>query len=139
MHYSFLGVRLQNAEINPYHQLSQSYHSHGFLHYWENSNLSYFNWSWSDTLKHSQLKCDCSLHAGYLLGFLFDPEDGSNLFFWEAGWLSLDYTALYHRRQSNLKWINIFCSLAVAFMSSYLAEFVFSVLIVSALNIQRPV
>jgi hypothetical protein len=38
------------------------------------------------------------LHAGFLLGLLFSPEDVSNIFLRNAGLLSQDYTALYPRR-----------------------------------------
>jgi hypothetical protein len=37
----------------------------------------------------------CLLHAGFLLGLFFDPEDGGNMFFQNVGRLSPDYTALY--------------------------------------------
>jgi hypothetical protein len=33
-----------------------------------------------------------------VLGLLFIPEDGGNMFLRNAGWLSPDYTALYPRR-----------------------------------------
>jgi hypothetical protein len=41
----------------------------------------------------------CVLHAGFLLGLLFNPEDGGDMFLPDVGWLSTDYTALYPRRQ----------------------------------------
>jgi hypothetical protein len=48
-------------------------------------------------------------HAGILLGFFFDPEDGGVIFFWNICWLSTDYTALYpNRRCENLKSFPIF-------------------------------
>jgi hypothetical protein len=37
------------------------------------------------------------LHDGFLLGFLFIPEDGRNLFLRKVGWLSTDCAALYSR------------------------------------------
>jgi hypothetical protein len=37
-------------------------------------------------------------HAGFLLGSFFDPEDGSDMFLWNVGWILTDYTALYLRR-----------------------------------------
>jgi hypothetical protein len=37
-------------------------------------------------------------HTGILLS-LFDPEDGGELFLWNAGRLSMDYKALYPRRK----------------------------------------
>jgi hypothetical protein len=33
-----------------------------------------------------------------LLGLHFDPEDGSDMFLWNSGWLLPDYIALYSRR-----------------------------------------
>jgi hypothetical protein len=36
----------------------------------------------------------CQLHAGFLLGLLFNPEDGGNMFLQNAGSLSVDYTVL---------------------------------------------
>jgi hypothetical protein len=37
-----------------------------------------------------------------LLGLLFNPEDGSNIFHQNMGWLLLDYEALDHKRQKSL-------------------------------------
>jgi hypothetical protein len=34
-------------------------------------------------------------HAGFLLGLFFDPDDGSDMFLRNVGWLSTDYAALY--------------------------------------------
>jgi hypothetical protein len=36
--------------------------------------------------------------AGFLLGVIFDPEDGGDIFLRNIGWLSTDYMALYPRR-----------------------------------------
>jgi hypothetical protein len=41
------------------------------------------------------------LHAGFLLGLFFDPKDGGNMFLRNVGRLSMDYTALYPRRQNS--------------------------------------
>jgi hypothetical protein len=38
------------------------------------------------------------LHAGFLLGLFFDPEDGSDMFLRKVGRLSTDYMTLYSRR-----------------------------------------
>jgi hypothetical protein len=38
------------------------------------------------------------LHAGFLLGLLFNPEDVGYMFFRKAGLISTGYTALYPRR-----------------------------------------
>jgi hypothetical protein len=39
--------------------------------------------------------------AGGKPGLFFDPEDGSDMFIRNVGWLSTDYTALYPRRQNS--------------------------------------
>jgi hypothetical protein len=39
------------------------------------------------------------VHAGFLLGLFFDPEDGNEMFFRKVGCLSTDYIGLYPRRQ----------------------------------------
>jgi hypothetical protein len=41
------------------------------------------------------------LHVGFLLSLLFDPEDGSGIFFRNVDWLSPDYTVLYSRRYNS--------------------------------------
>jgi hypothetical protein len=41
------------------------------------------------------------LHVGFLLGLLFDPENGGVMFLQNVGLLSLDYTALYPRRHNS--------------------------------------
>jgi hypothetical protein len=41
----------------------------------------------------------CSLlHAGFLFGLLFSPEDGRHMLLWNSRWLSADYMALCPRR-----------------------------------------
>jgi hypothetical protein len=42
------------------------------------------------------------LHAGFLLGLLFNQEDGGSVFLRNVGWLSPDYMALCPRRYITL-------------------------------------
>jgi hypothetical protein len=53
-----------------------------------------------DITPRSSLKIQpyCLLHAGFLLGLLFDPEDEGEMFLRKLGLFSTDYTALYPRR-----------------------------------------
>jgi hypothetical protein len=46
-------------------------------------------------------------HAGFLLNFLFDPEDIGDIFLHNTGQLSLDYRALYLRKQNSSKMMYI--------------------------------
>jgi hypothetical protein len=46
------------------------------------------------------------LHAGFLLGLFFDPEDRGNVFLQNVCWFSTDYMALYPRRQSSSRYIS---------------------------------
>jgi hypothetical protein len=50
-----------------------------------------------------QSSASCLLHAVFLLSLLFDYEDGGDTFLWNICWLSLDYVALYPRRQNSSK------------------------------------
>jgi hypothetical protein len=38
------------------------------------------------------------LHARFLLGLFFNPEDGGYICIRNVGWFSADYTALYYKR-----------------------------------------
>jgi hypothetical protein len=40
------------------------------------------------------------LHAGFLLGLLFSPADGSDMFLQNISQLSPDYTVFYPKRQN---------------------------------------
>jgi hypothetical protein len=42
----------------------------------------------------------CLLYASLFLCLLFNPENGSDIFFRNVTWLSTDYKALYSRRQN---------------------------------------
>jgi hypothetical protein len=46
----------------------------------------------------SSLQKENMLHAGFLLGLLFNPEDGSDMFFRNVCGLSTGYMALCPRR-----------------------------------------
>jgi hypothetical protein len=46
-------------------------------------------------------------HAGFLLGLLFDPEDGVDMFFRNICSVSTDYTALPRRWHSSSKTVNL--------------------------------
>jgi hypothetical protein len=43
------------------------------------------------------------LHASFLLGLLFDLQDGADMFLQNTGWLSVNYMALYPRKQNSSK------------------------------------
>jgi hypothetical protein len=49
------------------------------------------------------MKQVASFHDGFLLGLYFDPEDGGDMFLENIGSLSVEYTALYSRRQNSSK------------------------------------
>jgi hypothetical protein len=48
-------------------------------------------------------KAWCLLHADFLLGSLFNPENGGNVFLQNVSWLSRDYKALCPRRLNSSK------------------------------------
>jgi hypothetical protein len=48
--------------------------------------------------KETGLAC-CLLHAGFLLGLFFNPEDKGDISLRNVGCFSTDYTALYPTRQ----------------------------------------
>jgi hypothetical protein len=45
-------------------------------------------------IKQESSFASCLLHAGFLLGLLFRPEDQDNILLQNAGQLSMDYMAL---------------------------------------------
>jgi hypothetical protein len=50
---------------------------------------------------HLQGRRNHLLHAGFLLGLFFDPENGGDMFLRSASWPSTDYTAVYSIRQNS--------------------------------------
>jgi hypothetical protein len=51
--------------------------------------------------EYAEQEAQLWLYACFLLNFLFDPEDRGDMFLHNTGQLSLDYTALYLRRQNS--------------------------------------
>jgi hypothetical protein len=49
----------------------------------------------------------CLIYAKFLLAVRFVPEESGDMFFRNVGWLSLDYEALYSRRQNSANVKNI--------------------------------
>jgi hypothetical protein len=47
--------------------------------------------------RNKSLPCCYLLHAGFVLGLFFDPEDGG-MFLGNVDWFSMDYKALYPKR-----------------------------------------
>jgi hypothetical protein len=66
--------------------------------------------------RESRAMCATCSHSGFLLGLLFDPEDGGDIFLRNVGLISTDYTALYPRRQV--------CSMTTAVRTSNPTTFV---------------
>jgi hypothetical protein len=51
----------------------------------------------SSTFWDTNLSSSCLLQAGFLLILLYNPEDDTDMFLQNIGWLSLGYKALYPR------------------------------------------
>jgi hypothetical protein len=57
----------------------------------------------SSTFWDTNLSSSCLIQAGFLLVFLYNPEDDSNMFLQNISWLSLDTQALYPTTQNSSK------------------------------------
>jgi hypothetical protein len=69
------------------------------------------NYSQLWTILISRTWGSCHLHASFLLGLIFNPEDGGKIFLRNVGWLAVDYTGLYPRRQRSSYFNNTIKSL----------------------------
>jgi hypothetical protein len=58
----------------------------------------HLSWIWRRDATPHHLTITSCCHASFLLGLFFDLEDGGDKLFWNIGWLSSDYTALYSRK-----------------------------------------
>jgi hypothetical protein len=56
------------------------------------------SWHFGGTY-HLHLQACYLLHAGFLLGLFFSPQDEGNMFHWNSSWLSADNMTLYSRRK----------------------------------------
>jgi hypothetical protein len=70
-----------------------------------------FNWRFRETCclhlqgrkvsqARNQREASSKLHAGLLLGLFFDPDEGSNMFIWNVGWLSVDFVLEVRKNSS---------------------------------------
>jgi hypothetical protein len=65
--------------------------------------------------------CQHSFQGGFFLCLFFNLEDGGNMFLRNVGWLSMDNTALYPRRQNSPRFI---CS--IPFTASFAIFVIFN-------------
>jgi hypothetical protein len=89
--------------INQMHNcsLQQNPHIHPIIKYLKSHNYIGFQ-VFPAVIMKSSIFC-CPLHAGSLLGLLFNPEDGDKMFLRNVSLLSMDYLALYPRRENSSK------------------------------------
>jgi hypothetical protein len=71
------------------------------LHGWRISQVRNQREACSRILGQTVLPASYLLHTGFLLCLFFDTKDGGDMFLRNVGWLSVDYTALYPRRQNS--------------------------------------
>jgi hypothetical protein len=91
--------------------------------HWATLSCSPLKVMWLFGRTFRSLTC-CLLHVGFLVGLLFNRENGSEILLWNVGWLSTAYVTLYasHRRENLNSSLNVSRWVPV----NYLAYFIVS-------------